>query len=60
MLPVLRQVGPPDLQIINAQARTVPPETQGGYTGWHRVRPALPSPRAPPSNRNQTWIANDT
>ena len=28
-----------NIQVAHIQARTVPPERDGGYTSWHRVSP---------------------
>ena len=41
LMAVLDKIIGPDLALAGVQPRTVPPETEGGYTTWHRKAPCL-------------------
>ena len=41
-MPVLDAILGGETRLLTVQARTVPPEIEGGYTSWHRVRTPQP------------------
>ncbi len=41
LVPVLDAILGGDVRLLTVQARTVPPEVEGGYTSWHRGIPTL-------------------
>ena len=34
LVPVLEKIVGPEVRLVGVQARTVPPESEGGYTSW--------------------------